>query len=138
MLLNLTVSSQTVTKSSIINDSIVPLPKMVAREVVKDVLKKDSCEAEIIIQKDNYKKLESISNNKDKIIANRDSLINDYKHKSSNDSLIMVNKDIQKLNLTNIVNDLGKQIKAVKKKATTIEIILGSVAAIFAYIAISK
>lgn len=139
MSLSLTVFSQTDTKISTTNkDSIVPLPKLVAREVVKDVLRKDSCEAEITIIKDNNDKLQAINNYKDKIIASKDSIIGLHIHREVNDSLIILNKDIQKSNLEVLSKDLGNQLKSQKRKATRTEIILAGAAAILGYLLITK
>jgi len=117
----LTVFSQTVTKISI-SDSNVILPKIVAREVVKDIIKKDSCEAEIAIIKDNNQKLQTIVNYKDNIILSKDSIITLHKQKEASDSIIMQLKDQQKNNLEILSKDLGKQVQKAKRKSTLLGI----------------
>lgn len=137
MSLSLTVFSQADTKI-ITTDSIVPLPKLVAREVVKDILRKDSCEDEIKLIKDNNLKLTKIIDNKDSLINRKDSMIVEYKHKGVNDSLVIFNKGIQNSNLENTVKSLGNQLKSTKRKSTWVKIGLGTVAAIFGYLLIAK
>lgn len=117
MLVNLTVFSQTVTET-ITTDSIVPLPQNVAREVVKDLIRKDSIKAELdvcysnqIIFKDNLRL-------KDSIIDSKDNEIKILKISQSNYETVIRLKDAQLTNLDNLVIDLNRKIKGYKIKNT--------------------
>lgn len=80
MLANLTAFSGTGIKI-ITRDSIIPLPKAVARENVKELIRKDSLETEISVLKTNYSLLEQTSSYKDTIIESKSRQIDLYKEK---------------------------------------------------------
>lgn len=133
----MTAFSQAGTKT-ITTDSVIPLPKNVAKEVVKDVLRKDSCEAELTVAQNNIKILQDNNNQYTKVIASKDSLITDYKHLRTNDSLVINKKDEQKFNLEVTVNTLGQQVKKAKRQTTWIGVIGGVLVAALGYLVITK
>jgi hypothetical protein len=117
MLLSLTAFSQTVTKNYI-TDSIVPLPKFVAKEVAKDLIRKDSLLTELAICKSNSDLLNENLSNKDKIISSKDSIISIYGEKEKNWFSIIELKDLQKKNLEELTKKLTHDLKMQKIKMT--------------------
>lgn len=115
MLLSLTVFSQNVTKN-LTTDSIIPLPKSVAIEVVKDILRKDSLESEIMVAKLNIDLLQNIISNKDSMITSKDNIISIYKEKEKNYTTVITLKDLQKKNLEDLVAKLNHDLKRQKLK----------------------
>ena len=115
MLLSLTVFSQNVTKN-LTTDSIIPLPKSVAIEVVKDILRKDSLESEITVAKLNIDLLQNSISNKDSMITSKDNIISIYKEKEKNYTTVITLKDLQKKNLEDLVAKLNHDLKRQKLK----------------------
>ena len=115
MLLSSIAFSQTVTKKPI-TDSIIPLPKPVAKEVVKDLIRKDSLEVEVSVIKKNNNILENTVVIKDSIIKYKDNIIELQKEKEKNHLLIEELKDAQKSNLEKLAKDLNRDLKKQKLK----------------------
>ena len=116
MLVSSIAFSQTGT-GTITTDSIVPLPKNVAKEVVKEIIRKDSIQAELTICYDNQKLLENNLVLKDSIIHSKDSQIDLQKQKEVNYETMLQLKDAQITNLNTLVDKLNKDIKKNKRKS---------------------
>lgn len=95
-------------------DSIIPLPKAVARENVKELIRKDSLEAELSVLKTNYSLLEKNLSFKDSIITIKSDQIGLYQEKEKNYLTIIDLKDEQKKNLEELSKNLNKEIKKLK------------------------
>jgi hypothetical protein len=115
MLVSLTASSQKNT-NSITTDSIVPLPKNVAKEIVKDLLRKDSIQAELNTCHDNQALLEHNLILKDSTILSKDAQLSLSKMKETNYETILQLRDAQIVNLNGLVEKLNKDIKKNKRK----------------------
>lgn len=136
-LASLIASSQSVTKTTTI-DSIVPLPKNVAREVVKDIIRKDSLETELKVLNENYKLLENNSTIKDSVIQSKDGVINLWKDKEKNYLSIIDLKEQQKTNLETLTTSLAADLRQLKRKRTTTTIILSAIIGGLTYLYIAK
>ena len=136
MLVSLTASSQKNT-NSITTDSIVPLPKNVAKEIVKDLIRKDSIQAELNICHDNQGLLENNLMLNDSIILSKDAQLSLAKQKETNYETLVQLREAQITNLNTLVEKLNKDIK--KKKRKTIFKTVGNTALIggLAYLLIS-
>ena len=115
MLLSSIAFSQKDTKS-ITTDSLIPLPKSVAIQVIKDVIRKDSLEAEIMVAKTNIDLLQYNLSNKDSMILSKDNIISLYKEKESNYNTVISLKDLQKKNLEDLVTKLNRDLRRQKLK----------------------
>jgi hypothetical protein len=111
----LTASSQVATKKNT-TDSVIVLPKLVAIEVVKDLIRKDSLELELKTSKNNYSLLEKNISSKDSIIKLKDNIILVYTEKEKNCNTMIELKDTQKKNLEDLTKQLTKEIKKQKIK----------------------
>jgi hypothetical protein len=136
VLVSLTASSQTVTKNS--TDSLIPLPKNVAKEVVKDVLRKDSLETELKIVNLNQEKLKSNLVAKDSLIASKDSIITLWMIKEKNYLLIGDYMKQQKDNVDALNKKLAADLRQAKRKNTTKSIVSTVIISALAYLYISK
>ena len=136
MLVSLTASSQKNT-NSITTDSIVPLPKNVAKEIVKDLIRKDSIQAELNICHDNQELLENNLMLKDSIILSKDAQLSLAKQKETNYETLVQLREAQIVNLNTLVEKLNKDIK--KKRRKTIFKTVGNTSLIggLAYLLIS-
>lgn len=115
MLVSLTAFSQKST-GSITTDSIVPLPKNVAREVVRDLIRKDSIQAELNVCHDNQALLEHNLTLKDSIIISKDNQLSLSKMKETNYETLIQLKDTQISNLNLLVEKLNNDIKKNRRK----------------------
>ncbi len=115
MLVSSIAFSQTNT-ASIITDSIVPLPKNVAREVVKDLLRKDSLESELTVCKENTGLLEHNLTLKDSVILSKDAQISLQKQKETNYETMLQLKDTQLENFKILIDKLNADIKKNRRK----------------------
>jgi len=122
ILVNLTVFSQKDTKTT--TDSI-RLPKIVAKEVVKDILRKDSCEAQIVKFNKNYKLLETNILAKDSIIAIKNEGLLLWEQKGKNYETMLLLKDTQRRNLELSVDILHQDIKRLKRENLKLKIFGG-------------
>lgn len=113
MLVSLIAFSQTGTKNTTTNntDSIIPLPKNVAKAVVKDILRKDSLIGEIDVMKKNERLLQANSLIKDSIISNKQNVISLYQEKEKNYNTMLNLKDLEKKNLEDLTNTLKKDLR---------------------------
>jgi len=114
-LVSLTAFSQKNT-NSITTDSIVPLPKNVAKEIVKDLIRKDSIQAELNICHDNQGLLEHNLMLKDSIILSKDAQLSLAKMKETNYETILQLRDVQIVNLNGLVEKLNNDIKKNRRK----------------------
>ena len=115
MLVSSIAFSQTNT-ATIITDSIVPLPKNVAREVVKDLLRKDSLQAELIVCQENMGLLEHNLTLKDSVIFSKDAQISLQKQKETNYETMLQLKDTQLENFKILIDKLNADIKKNRRK----------------------
>lgn len=123
MLASLTAFSQAGTKNTTTNsDSVVVLPKLVAKAVAKDVVRKDSVEAENKILKRNDSLLRANISLKDSVINTKDNVIALHVQKEKNYETMLSLKDLQKQNLEDLVVVLKNDLKKTKRelKATKI------------------
>jgi hypothetical protein len=115
MLVSLTAFSQKNT-NSITTDSIVPLPKNVAKEIVKDLIRKDSIQAELNTCHDNQGLLEHNLMLKDSIILSKDAQLSLAQMKETNYETILQLRDAQIVNLNGLVEKLNNDIKKNRRK----------------------
>ena len=113
MLVSLTAFSEIDIKITT-QDSIIPLPKAVARENIKELIKKDSLEMEITILKKNYSLLEQNITLKDSVINSKTKQIELYVEKEKNYLTIIDLREQQKKNLEDLSKNLNKEIKKMK------------------------
>jgi hypothetical protein len=95
------------------------LPKIVAKEVVKDLIRKDSLESELNITKTNMGLLKNNIIAKDSIISSKNGIIELYKEKENNYNTMIDLKDSQKKNLEDLVKKLNKDLKKQRVKLAT-------------------
>lgn len=137
VLTNLTVFSQTNTvPSSKTSDSVICLPKAVAREVVKDLFRKDSLEAELDIQKKKMELFEQNSNLKDSVISNKDAIISLYSEKDKEWENVIILKDKQLNEYVELSKKLESSINRINKmhsffKGTTIALLVVTASLLF-------
>jgi hypothetical protein len=136
MLVSSIAFSQTNT-GTIITDSIVPLPKNVAKEVVKDLLRKDSLQAELKVCQENMGLLEHNLTLKDSVILSKDGQIFLQKQKEINYETMLQLKDTQLENFKILIDKLNADIK--KNRRKTVLKTIGNTALIggLAYLLIS-
>lgn len=115
MLVSSIAFSQTNT-GTITTDSIVPLPKNVAKEVVKDLIRKDSLESELKVCQKNTELLEQNLTLKDSIILSKDTQISLQKEKEVNYETMLQLKDTQIENFKLLTDKLNADIKKNKRK----------------------
>lgn len=108
--------SQTGTNNTTSKDTSIVLPKNVAREVVKDLLRYDSVAGEITLVKNNYEKLQSNLILKDSIINSKVQIISLFKEKEEGYKAIMGFKDNQIKTLDDLSKQLNKDLKKEKAK----------------------
>lgn len=130
--------SQTGTKNITTNkplkDSIVQLPKNVAKAVVKDVIRKDSLEGELTISKKNEDLLKANILLKDSVIANRESLIMLYKEKEKNYMTMIDFKEAQRKNFEDLSNTLNEDLKKTRRELRLTKIGSAGVALFLGYL----
>ena len=97
-------------------DSVIVLSKSVAKDVAKDLIKKDSLETELVIVKKNQSLLQTNLMLKDSIIATKDRQIDIYKIKDDLNHTILGLTNEQKANLQKTVDDLSSDVKSLKTK----------------------
>lgn len=113
--MTLTLFSQKNTNNSI-TDSLVCLPKNVAREVVKDLIRKDSLQAELNTCHKNYDILNKNISYKDSIINSKSNQLMFFEEKEKNYKVNLAFKDEKIENLNTLVKDMNKDIKKMKFK----------------------
>jgi hypothetical protein len=87
--------SQEGTVKSKIEDSLVCTTKEVAKQIVKDLYRKDSLQKELDIVKESYSLLKQNYELRDSIIHNKNSVIGVYKEREANYNSIITTKDKQ-------------------------------------------
>ncbi len=108
--------SQSATKNTTTGDTSIVLPKAVAREVVKDILRADSAIAELNLVKQNYKLLQTNLILKDSINQVNRQVINLHEQKEKGYIAIgeYMNNQIERLKV--LAEDLNEQLKKEKRK----------------------
>jgi hypothetical protein len=132
-LTTLIASSQTATQ-----DTIIKIPKPVAREIVKDIIRGDSAIAELSIVKQNYELEKKSSIAKDSIISIKNSVIIFHEQKEANYVNIIGLKDQQINNLNNLADSLNKKFKKEKRKRIFDNIISVAIMGTLTYLFITK
>ena len=117
MCLSLTAFSQ---KDTVNKDSVVILPKSVAIKVVKDLIRKDSLEAELNNTIQLYNLLSKKSTLQDTIISN-------FQKKEMDYVLYIQNQHNQFQIIEKYSKDLEKQVKKEKSKKTFNKVLYGFV-----------
>ena len=135
MLVSLIASSQVGTKN-ITTDSLIVLPKIVAKQVVKDIIRLDSCQDEMIILKNSYNLLEKNNIYKDSIISNKGLIIEILNDKLANYESMLSLKDIQKSNLESSLKKMDKELKKTKRKLKITQISSLAVVVFITYLAV--
>lgn len=115
MLVSSIAFSQTNT-GTITTDSIVPLPKNVAKEVVKDLIRKDSLESELKVCQENMGLLEHNLTLKDSVILSKDAQMALQKQKETNYETMLQLKDTQLENFKILIDKLNADIKKNRRK----------------------
>lgn len=132
MFVSLIAFSQKDTKNT--TDSSICLPKQVAIEVVKDIIKKDSCETEIKIIKNNYNLLEKNNIFKDSVINSKENRILLYQEKEKNYETIISFKDTQKENLEGAIKSLNDELTKTKRELKKTKVIASGIILFLTYI----
>lgn len=91
------------------------MPKFIAKEVLKDLYRKDSLQAELEILYKNYGLLEISSNLKDSIIQNKASIILIQKERESYKDSIISAKNDQLKEYSDFSNKLASDLNKSKK-----------------------
>jgi len=112
MLISLTAFSQNV----ISKDSNIILPKPIAKLVIKDLIKKDSLEAELIVVKKNQSLLQTNLKEKDSVINSKIHEIDIFKIKDDLNQTMLGLTNQQKTNLKNEADNLTAQVKSLNRK----------------------
>jgi hypothetical protein len=116
----------------------VELPLPAGQAVVKDLIRKDSCEKELEVTKINLQIANNTSEQKDKIISNKDQEIGAYKQKEINYISIISNKDLALVTEKRVSDQLAKDLKQTKRKKTRNEILGGVIIGLLTYAFITK
>lgn len=130
---SLTASSQTVTQAiKSIDTTVVTLPKGVAKEVIKDLIKADSLRSEYDYLKKNYSLLESSLRLKDTIIVGKDSVIMYLRVVEQGYKKIIALEEQQTLSYRVVAETLQTNLKDEKKKRlkTTLSLSIVSIVGI--------
>ena len=115
-------------------DSIVKLPKKVAIEIVKDIIRKDSCEEQLKIVKQNNELLSNNISSKDSVIAIKNIEIDLHVQKEKNLESVIQLKDLQKENLNKISDVLKIELKKTKKKLLKTKAAAGTIILFLSYV----
>lgn len=135
----MTAFSATATKTiTVSRDTIIPLPKPVAKEVAKDLIRKDSLETVVNTQNDIIKLLNDNLRLKDSIITNRNGVISLFEHKEKNYNTVIGYKDLQISNQSLTIKTLSKENKKIKVRGITTNSILGAALLYFVYTSIKS
>ena len=117
-------------------DSVIVLPKAVAREVVKDVIRKDSCEQQLNVIQANLDLSQKNNELKDSIILSKDTQLQLWDEKGKNYETMLILKDTEKKNLEMAIKPLQKDLKKTKRKVVITEIAAGAVILFLGYLLI--
>jgi len=132
----LTASSQIVTKST--TDSVITLPKNVAKEVVKDIMRNDSLEAELKTSNANQVLLKVSLSASDSIIKSKDDIIKLWVLKENNYLTIIDLKDQQKANLESLNKIIAADLRKAKRKSSVKSIVSTAIIGALTYLYIVK
>lgn len=121
MLVSLIAFSQKNTKNST-TDSVIVLPKAVAKEVVKDIIRKDSCQDQLNVMQSNLNLSQKNNDLKDSIIVSQKSQLELWDQKGKNYETMLILKDIEKKNLEMAIKPLQNDLKKAKRKVVKTEI----------------
>jgi hypothetical protein len=119
-------------------DTTINLPKTVAKEVVKDLIRLDSISSENKILKQNFDLLSQISGLKDIIIKNKDQIVDLYKQKEGNYNSMLGDKAKQLSNSEELNKSLSKDLKNAKAGKTFWQIFSIAVATFLGYLYATK
>ncbi len=124
---SLTASSQTGTASTTTGDtSNIKLPKRVAKEVVKDIIKGDSLAIEYQYLKANYSLLDKNLSLKDSVISYKDQQIGILKDRDSNYVRMLQLKDQQIQTYSKAAQDVQDKLQKERKKNGIQSIFMGA------------
>ena len=121
MLVNLIAFSQKNTKITT-TDSVIVLPKAVAKEVVKDIIRKDSCQEELVIVKSTLDLSQKNNQLKDSIILNQKTQLSLWEIKGNNFETMLTLKEVEKKNLEMAIKPLKDELKKTKRKVVRTQI----------------
>jgi hypothetical protein len=137
-LIILIITLLTISTASFAQDTTINLPKSVAKEVVKDLIRLDSISYENKILKSNFDLLQQNSVLKDSIIVNKNTIIDLYKEKEAVLNMMIGVKDQQVSNATKAVSDLNKELKRTKRRKTLSEIGATAIIVGLGYLLVTK
>lgn len=135
MLVSLIAFSQANIKTSI-TDSVIILPKAVAKEVAKDIIRKDSCQVQLKILQNSLILSEKNNELKDSVISNQNQQITLWVEKGKNYETMIMLKDEQKKNLELAIKPLQDELKKAKRNLLKTKIGAGIVTLFLGYIII--
>lgn len=135
MLASLIAFSQANTRTSI-TDSVIILPKAVAKEVAKDIIRKDSVQAQLKIVQNSLILSEKNNELKDSVISNQNQQITLWVEKGKNYETTIMLKDEQKKNLELAIKPLQDELKKAKRNLRNTKIGAGIVTLFLGYIII--
>lgn len=133
MLANLIAFSQKNTKIST-TDSVIVLPKAVAREVAKDILRKDSCQFELQITKSNFELSQKNNQYRDSVITSQKTQLDLWDQKGKNYETMLTLKDTEKKNLEMAIKPLQEDLKNTKRNLVKTKIGAGGIILFLVYI----
>lgn len=116
LFLSLIAFSETAIKDTIPKSIVIP--ERVGREIIKDLIRKDSLQSELNSTQELIKLYTSNLSYKDNIITLKDSSISLYKHKELNYTNQLSLKDEQIKSLNELSNKLNKDLKKAKVNLT--------------------
>lgn len=125
--------SQTNTKTYI-TDSVIILPKVVAREVVKDIIRKDSCQVQLNLMQTNIELFQQNNQFKDSIITNQKQQIFLLNEKGVNYETMLLLKEEQKKNLELALKPVQYELKKTKLNLLKTQIGAGIIILFLTYI----
>jgi len=135
MLVSLIAFSQANIKTSI-TDSVIILPKAVAKEVAKDIIRKDSCQVQLKILQNSLILSEKNNELKDSVISNQNQQITLWVEKGKNYETMIMLKDEQKKNLDLVIKPLQNDLEKAKRNLLRTKIGAGIVTLFLGYIII--
>lgn len=109
--------------------TVIALPKAVAKEVIKDLIKADSLKSEYDYLKKNYELVKSSLQLKDTLIAGKDTIIGYLKSANEGYKRIIALEEQQTLSYRVVAETLTKKLKDEKKKLIKSNLVLTVVAA---------
>lgn len=126
--------SQIGTKNTTTDSTKINLPIPVAREVVKDVIRKDKCEEELASANKTISIMQRNDALRDSIISTQKAELSISKQINTNLESQLILKDQQKANLQTSIDVLKNDLKKQRRKTTKTQIIGGVVAGFLVYL----